>query len=82
MNPIEDRLVVAHLLDDPFQRVVRHDRRRRILRVPDIEILAGLEIDTVAVGDDQGRVGVENLEKSIQFIREQDIVVGAKGTIG
>ena len=62
--------------------VVRHDRRRRIVRVPDIEILAGLEIDIVAVGDDQGRVGVENLEKSIQFIREQDIVVGAKETIG
>ena len=50
MDPIEDRLVIADLFDEPRERVFGHDRRRRVVRVPDIEIFSRPEIDVVAMG--------------------------------
>ena len=82
MDPIEDRLVITHLFDEAFQGVVRYDRRCRIIRVPNIETLPRLEIDVVPMGDLQIPVGVQDIQQAVQFIREQDVVVGAKGTVG
>src|SRR5262245_60350242 len=53
MNSIEDRLVIAHLFDNSFQCVFGNDRWRRVIRVPDVEILSGFEVDVVTMRNDQ-----------------------------
>ena len=82
MDPVEDRLIVAHLLDQPCERVIGYDRGRRVIRVPDIEVFSGPEVDVVPMGHRQAGVRVQDIQQAVQLIREQDIVVRTKGTVG
>src|SRR5262245_20365511 len=63
VNTIEDRLIVAHLPDDALERVVRHDRWRRIVSMPDLEIRPEPDIEIVSMGHCQSRVSIENIEQ-------------------
>jgi hypothetical protein len=44
-------------------------------------MLSRFEIDVISMRHDQVWVGIQDIEKCVQLIREQDVVVGAKRAV-